>query len=109
MRAGQLRKLVTIQSQGTGQTDTGAPDSTWTDEVQDVPCAVLPQDGREFIAAQQVDQEITHIVIMRWLAGFSAVRHRLVLEGRILNVLAVLDIEERHRELRVKCKELAGA
>ena len=57
----------------------------------------------------QVNDEVTHIVKMRYLAGFTPVRHRLVLEGRVLNILAVLDIEERHREMQVHCKELASA
>lgn len=111
MRAGQLRKQVTIQSQPdplASQTSTGAPDPTWSDWATEVSCAVEPQNGREFIAAQQLNAEITHLLTIRYLKGFTAVRKRVVLEGRILRVIAVLDLEERHREMQVQCKELAS-
>lgn len=109
-----MRNLVTIQVQldpedAANQDTTGDPDATWTDELEDVPCAVVSQTGRAFLAAQQINNEVTHILSMRYLAGFTPVRHRLTLDGRVLEILSVIDVEERHREMQVHCKELAGA
>ena len=104
MRAGRLRKRLTIQQPTEGSADPlGEKPMTWSD-VASVWAEVLPQSGREFYRAQQIHAELSHAISIRYRAGLTP-RMRLVLEGRPLNVVAIINVEERNRELLLYCAE----
>ncbi len=56
--------------------------------------------------AAQVNSDLTHVLRLRHYAGLTT-SHRILLEGRALNILAVVNVGERNRELLVTCKEAA--
>jgi SPP1 family predicted phage head-tail adaptor len=88
VRAGALRHRVTLQSRVAGspqQRPSGEPDETWADMAT-------------VFAAQQVHSEITGRIRIRWRTGVNA-SLRVTYGGRSYNILAVIDPEERHREL----------
>lgn len=103
MRGGHLRHSVTLQERTTDQDETGAQIETWAD-VATVWGAVEPLSGRELFTAQQVKAEVTAQITIRYRSGISATM-RIVFEGRLYNILAVIDPEERHRELQLLCSE----
>lgn len=105
MRAGALRHLVTIQS----VTDTpsassrGGLTATWAD-VADVRASIEPLTGRERFAAQVVDAEVSHRIRMRHRAGVVP-KMRVKFGTRLFDIRAVLNVEERNRELELLATE----
>lgn len=68
--------------------------------------------GREFLAAQQVHADLSHILKCRYSRTVKAATpdHRLLYRdetgrSRKLNIIAIEDIEERRQELRIFCSE----
>lgn len=105
MRAGGLRKRVMIQKPVPGTPDgLNEPPFTWTDELK-IWVGILPQSSREFYRSQQVNAEVTHLVSTRYRTGLDATK-RLVLEGsRVLDIVSVVDVDERGREMLLTCVE----
>jgi SPP1 family predicted phage head-tail adaptor len=107
--AGRLRHRVTIQAppvEGARDPYGVAPRADWTD-VATIWAEVRPLRGKEAaVVAQQVAASVTHQVRVRYIDGRAITpRHQLLFEGRILNVNAVIDVEERKRELHILATE----
>lgn len=107
MKAGQLRHRVTIERLDVGQDSAGAIVESWS-EFAVVWAAVEPIGGREYWQAQQVAAENSVRVRIRYVEGVVPTM-RIVYGSRKLNILAVVDIEERHRELQLMCSEIHEA
>lgn len=103
MQAGQLRKRVIIQQRSQTQDDYGQPLQTWTD-VATVYAGIEPLNGRELLAAQAVNSEVSHNVTMRYRSGITPAM-RLNYQGRLFNIHTILDENERHRMLTLQCSE----
>jgi SPP1 family predicted phage head-tail adaptor len=67
--------------------------------------AIESLSGRELLAAQQRFAETTHQVRMRYLAGLTADTMRIKHGVRIFDITGVLDVDDRHQEHIVFCKE----
>lgn len=104
MRAGELRHWV----------DFYAPVHTLTNG-QDVvtnptltmkrPCFVEPVGGGESVQSQQVTSTVSHSVTTRY---FSALGPEWILKynGRTLQIVSMLNVDERNREWRLSCAEV---
>lgn len=103
MQSGQLRKRLTIQQRSAAQDSYGQPLTTWTD-VATVWGAVEPLSGRELMAAEAVQAEVTHQVVIRYRPGISA-KMRIAYGARLFDIQNVLDENERHRILTLLCLE----
>lgn len=103
MRGGDLRKRVTIQQRTTDQDDYGQQLNQW-DDVARVWAGIEPLNGRELLAAAAVQAETTHTVTMRYRPGITP-QLRINYNGRLFNILNVLDDNERHRTLTLLCSE----
>jgi SPP1 family predicted phage head-tail adaptor len=107
MRLGPLRYMITIQQLVAGspqQNNIGEPDETWTD-VATVNASVEPLRGRELIAAQTTNSEVTGTIRMRYRSGITP-KMRCVLDGtRYFDILAVVNTMERDRELLLSVRE----
>jgi SPP1 family predicted phage head-tail adaptor len=104
MRAGDLRNRVTIQSKTVVQNSFGEEDITWT-ELATVWAAVEPLRGREFLDGRMVTAEITTRVRIRYRDGISP-EMRVVFGSKVYDVIAVVHIEEREREIHLMCQEI---
>lgn len=108
MRAGTLRHRVTIQQSvaGSPQQDAGGtPDETWTDYLTTW-AEVAPLRGRELLAAQQVSSEVTGTIRMRKLPGYTVTSAmRAVFGARLYDILAVVNVDERNREIVLSVRE----
>lgn len=65
----------------------------------------IPQTGREFIEAAKTEPELRFMWNIRYRADLTP-DHRLTHDGRVMNILAVMDIEERHIEQNILCNEV---
>lgn len=106
MRSGNLRHRVTLQQlvAGSPQQDAGgAPDEAWTDVVT-VWADIQPLKGRELLAAQQVQSEVSGTVRIRYRSGVTPAM-RAKFGTRYYDILAAIDPGERHRELLLYTRE----
>lgn len=101
MRAGARRHRLTIQRPVPG-IGWGA-DPTWA-TYADVWGSLEPLRGRELLAAQQVQSEVTGKSGIPYVSGVTPAM-RFLCGGRIYQILAAIDPEERHRELQLLWKE----
>ncbi len=99
-----FRHRITIQEHVTGQDEAGQPVDMWQD-VATVWAAVEPLRGREYFAAAQVQAEVTTRIRIRYRRGIRP-DMRVLYDGRLYNINAVIDPEERHMELQLMCKEV---
>jgi len=106
MKAGDLRHRITIQENQPVKDAEGIVQDNWVD-IATVWAAIKPLSGRELLAAQAVQSETTGTIEIRYRAGITP-SQRAVFGSRIFEILAVLNIEERNRELRLLTKEVVA-
>ncbi|MEY9096281.1 phage head closure protein [Paenibacillus sp. RC84] len=107
MNSGALRHRITLQKKETGSDDEGLPLVNWIDFAS-VSAAIEPLRGREYFAAAAANAESTIKVRIRYRQGVTA-DMRVLYNGRILEVQSPpIDPFERHKELHLMCKEVAG-
>lgn len=104
MRAGRLRHRVTIQSVTTNTDSYGQPIESWS-TFAEVWAAVEPLTGREYFQAQQLQAEVTYRVRIRYLTGVLPTM-RVLHDSRTFEVQAVINLDERNRELHLMCREV---
>lgn len=103
MNAGEMRYSLTIQEPINTQNSYGETIQTWRDFAT-VNGGVKPSSAREFWRASQQVADATHGVTIRYLPGVLPTM-RILYGARVLNIISVLDNEERHVELNLICKE----
>ena len=102
-RIGKLRSQVTLQTNtqtrdaGGGYADSWAGTATLWARIE-------PLSGRERLAAQQIEDTVTHRVTIRYRSGVSA-QQRIAFGVRVFNIRAVLDVDERNEWLELLCEE----
>jgi SPP1 family predicted phage head-tail adaptor len=107
MSSADYRHRVTLQQKGQMVDDEGFPNNdAWVD-VATVWAAVEPQTLRahEFASAGANYVEKIVRVRIRYRPGVTE-SMRVVYNGRIFRIEAVVDEQERHRELQLYCREV---
>lgn len=106
--ANDLNRYVTIQRLNPAATpDAGGHinetiDANWMN-VGTEWCQIITQGSREFVVGQQLDQQITHQVSMRFSPSATkyTTKFRLTFEGRILNFAGPpQNVDEKDKWLR---------
>lgn len=103
MNIGKLRHRITLLKQVNTVNDYGAAVTMWKN-VATVWADVRPLSGREYFSAQQVQSEITTQIWLRHLDGIKP-SMRVKLGKRFLEIVAVLNTQERNVSLQLMCKE----
>lgn len=103
---GALRHRIVIEENRPTRTPSGSLAQNWV-TVAELWASIEPQSGREYTAMKQTHSELTHLITIR---GPIAVRPdmRVRFGQRILDIFAVMDVEERHAEIKLLCKEGAA-
>lgn len=111
MRAGSLRYVVVLQVRDPDSTsDSGAPDDTYTDEGT-LRAAIRPLGAQERIEASRQYGEVTHLVTVRGrhVTPTPAKRWKWVdrksATTRYLEIVGVMDWDEKGHEVRSMCRE----
>ena len=113
MRAGLLRNEIIIQQRTAGspqQTATGAPSESWTTYAT-VRASIDPVLGREFFAAEQIQSNISAKIRIRYQSGVTdgvTTLMRVNHDGVIYNIEAVINVNNRNRELILMCSRGAN-
>lgn len=115
MRAGLLRHRITIQqpdfisdSHG-GQIPRPAPvgNGTGWKDVATVSAQVSPMRGNESFVHRQLQDSITHKIVIRYHSGVLA-KQRIKFGSRVFNIRQVKDLDERRIMMELECDEGAG-
>lgn len=104
MRAGTLKHRVRIEQATEGAADALNEKAVTWSELVTVWGAVLPQNGREFYRAQQVNADVTHLVSIRYRSDVDET-NRLVVGNRTLDITSVVNVDEADKELLITCVE----
>jgi SPP1 family predicted phage head-tail adaptor len=104
MDAGKLDKQITIQVRTLDQDASGQQTETWS-TFATVYANIKPLIGRDYLAAKQLTDEISHDVTIRYRRGIKP-KMRIFYLGRYMEIISIIDAEERREWLYLKCKEL---
>lgn len=103
MRAGDLRRRITLQTRSSTRDAAGEPAHTWTDTVTTW-ADIQPLSGRELELAQAISNEVSHQVTIRYRPGVTAAM-RVVYQGNYFNILTVMDVDMQHKQLQMMCSQ----
>lgn len=98
-----MRHRVELQSFSTAQNAFGEEVRTWT-TFATVWASVEPLQGRELMEAQQINAETTIKIMLRYNATIESV-HRVKIGSRLLDIVSVVNPQERDEHLVLMCKE----
>ena len=104
MKAGLLRHRIKIEVGAETQNSFNEEVLDWS-TFATRSASVSPLKGRELFDAQQRYSEVTHKIVMRYLAGVLP-KMRVSFDSRFFDINAVLNIDERGIELHLLCSEI---
>ena len=102
MKAGQLDQRVTVERFTSTEDELGQPIEAWA-PLFTCWAAVEPLTGREFIAAQAAQSEVTARIRMRFRPWMTA-EDRVIHNGTTYNIVSLVDVRSENRELVLMCK-----
>lgn len=104
MKIGNLRHRVVLQQKVITEDALKQQSEVWTD-IATVWAAIEPLSGREYFAARQENAEVTAKITIRYRKDVTP-DMRAVSEGRVFDVLSVINPGERNISLILMCKEI---
>jgi SPP1 family predicted phage head-tail adaptor len=106
MRIGMLRHRIAIERVTETRDIDGSVIETWS-AYATAQALVEPLSGREYFAAQSTQANVTHRIGIRYLSGIVP-NMRVKLGSRIFDILSIIKVGERNRELQLMCRESIG-
>jgi len=104
MRAGDLKKLVSIEHETLTPDGMGGHVSSWTTWASNVWAAIWPISAKEQIQAGQETMIITHRVRVRYRRGLTGVM-RIKYGSRYFNIVSVVNPNTDNRMIEMLCRE----
>jgi SPP1 family predicted phage head-tail adaptor len=101
MRAGPLRKRVTIQSASYAKNASGESIATWNTHAR-VWMSLEPLSGDELVAAEKIQSNVTHKAKMRYLSTLTP-DMRFTYDSRTFQIVEIRNMFERNREMHLIC------
>ncbi|MBS0506844.1 MAG: phage head closure protein [Proteobacteria bacterium] len=102
MKAGDLDQRVTVERYTSTEDELGQPIQSWA-PLFTCWAAVEPLTGREYLAAQAAQSEVTARVTMRYRPGITA-QDRVIHDGTTYNIVSVIDVRSERKELILMVK-----
>lgn len=100
---GKYRHRVTIEQQMETRGEMGGVIVTWVPFANNVPAEVLTGPGRDAIAADAQQADVSARINLRYLPGLTG-KMRIVWDGRLFNIIGEPDLDPTaRREWRCKC------
>lgn len=107
IQSGRLRHYLLLQSQNDTRDADGGVVRAWQN-VQYLHGEVVPTSAREFVSAEQVTQDITHIIRTRYIDGVTP-SMRFMWNNRAFNIQKVINAREANVMLEYTCIEDVNA
>lgn len=103
---GQRRTRLTYQEPTYTIDSVGQQIETWADVIASVPARLSPLNAKETYWARQIHSETTHEVNIRFHPVIKPTgRFKVTGTDRVLNIVGIVDDENRHIELTISCVE----
>lgn len=106
MQAGELRHKLDIEMERNLQDSYGQTTQEWVVFYSGLWASIEPLSGKEYFSSQQVNAEISHRIKIRYRAGIKPNMRVKFGDARYFNIVSVMDIKERHREIHLMCTEV---
>lgn len=103
LRSGSLNREIEVQVRSTAKDASGQQLDSWSTFCK-TRAAIEQMSGSETVAAGAQLGETMHQLTVRYRPGFRA-NMRVVYQGRVFNVLSVLDDFTVHRKTTMLCQE----
>lgn len=100
--AARLRHRVSIEALTIIRDEIGGAQEVWTPVHSSVPADIVPLSGREFVAAQSTQSQVTTRITIRFQPGILSAM-RLVHGTDTYNIEAVLPDPSLRRHLTLMC------
>lgn len=106
MNPGELKHRISVQKFAKIEDGGGGFTEEWIDlfDPPEIWASINPLSGRELFVAMQIQSMVSHKIKIRYRSGITN-KHRVEYKGRVYNILAVIDKQERHKELELMCEE----
>lgn len=102
MKAGQLRDRITIQMRATTDDAAGEPTLSWSNFATNIAANATDVSGSEYIAGQALVNAVITTIVIRYRVGVTAAM-RVLSRGVVYNIQAVLEPENKRREMHLMC------
>lgn len=102
---------MSIEAPSDTQDASGQPSTNWS-LVAVVDASIEPLTGRELANAQMTWAEVTTRIMVRYIAGLTSAitpKNRITWNGKVYDIMAALNLEERNILIEIMAKELIGA
>lgn len=103
VKVGSMRHAIVVQSLSTSVVN-GQSTREWSDE-DTIFASIEPLTGDEYFEANQMKAGTELRVTIRFYEGLRAPKHRFIHDGRTLNIVRVLDRQERNCVHECWCRE----
>lgn len=107
MRAGRLRHRILIESRIESRDEFGGVTLAWGVVEDNVPAEIVPLSGREFLAAGELQGEVTTRMTIRYMPGIEA-NMRVQHDGQVYRIVAALPDPTLRRHITLMCATGAG-
>lgn len=101
LTSGKLRHRVDIETKVKTPNGSGGSTLTWSAiTASKIRAFIKPISGNERLQGMRLESDVTHRVFMRYRDDFTAA-DRINYNGRLMQIRAVLNIEERNQWLEL--------
>ncbi len=104
MRAGELRRQITVQRYSETQNDYGEVIKDWFD-LFTTRASVRPISGKEIAINHSIVNELTHKIFIRYRANIKP-SDRVLFKDRIFNIASVINYDEKDISIELLCREI---
>ena len=106
MRAGQLRRTISIQERTDTADGAGGFTSAWANitGMSAVPAAIWPLSARESLDSLKLELQVTHKIRIRYRSGITA-KNRILFGSRTFNIVSLINNDERNITLDMLATE----
>lgn len=101
LSAGALREPLVFQRRQTQSDGMGGQDIDWVDLFQ-ANGDVRPLTGREVLMGMQREASVSHRIFIRYREDLLP-SDRIVMRGKPMQIIAIINIEMRNRWLELQC------
>jgi len=105
IKASQLRHKISIQRAGQVADGGGGYTAGWAEITNGAPKAkITPNSGGESFQGMRVEGSVSHSIIIRYRSGIST-SDRIVFKGRVMQIKAIINIDENSKWLKILAEE----
>ena len=104
MESGKLRHVIDIQEKSNVPDGAGGITESWTDLYTGVRASINTKVSSESTDLSQTESIATHEIKFRYCPDINSTM-RINFNGRIFNIISVINKQERNRQIIILAKE----